>query len=449
MVDFFSTIETIISQILSPLNWIMLLLIIGGGIYLTVISKANPLMRIVSGFKLMIRKDSSSIGISRFQALSAVLAATVGLGNISGVSIAINQGGPGVLVWMWVTALIGATIKFFSASLAVNLRMKDENGEYLGGPMYYMSLGIKKWGRPLAIWFSIAGLVGVLPAFTANQLTQSYIDVLNPNEFINLGIFGWKLLIGIVFTILTSFVIFGGLKSIVKITSGLVPLMVILYFMLGIYILISNIDAVPSTFYLIFSEAFNFNTIVQGGFWGIVLIGIRRAIFSSESGVGLAPIYHGQSTTKQGTDEGLVGMLGPILDTILVCTITGLIIIISGAYLESDLNGIVLSLEAFRRLFFGFGDYLLIVMISIFGISTLFTYSYYGVKCYGFLTTPTKGKYYNIIYVTAIIISSILTVEIVIGLIDIAFALMAIPNMIAIIYLSKIVTKEMKSRSWI
>jgi len=449
MVDFFSTIETIISQIISPLNWIMLLLIIGGGIYLTVISKANPLMRIVSGFKLMIRKDSSSIGISRFQALSAVLAATVGLGNISGVSIAINQGGPGVLVWMWVTALIGATIKFFSASLAVNLRMKDDNGEYLGGPMYYMSLGIKKWGRPLAIWFSIAGLVGVLPAFTANQLTQSYIDVLNPNEFINLGIFGWKLLIGIVFTILTSFVIFGGLKSIVKITSGLVPLMVILYFMLGIYILISNIDAVPSTFYLIFSEAFNFNTIVQGGFWGIVLIGIRRAIFSSESGVGLAPIYHGQSTTKQGTDEGLVGMLGPILDTILVCTITGLIIIISGAYLESDLNGIVLSLEAFRRLFFGFGDYLLIVMISIFGISTLFTYSYYGVKCYGFLTTPTKGKYYNIIYVTAIIISSILTVEIVIGLIDIAFALMAIPNMIAVIYLSKIVTKEMKSRSWI
>ena len=315
--------------------------------------------------------------------------------------------------------------------------------------MYYMSLGIKKWGRPLAIWFSIAGLIGVLPAFTANQLTQSYIDVLNPNQFLNLGNIGWKLIIGIVFTILTSFVIFGGLKSIVKVTSGLVPIMVILYFILGIYILIANMDVVPSTFYLIFSEAFNLNTIVQGGFWGLVLIGIRRAVFSSESGVGLAPIYHGQSTTKKATDEGLVGMLGPILDTILVCTITGLIIIISGAYLESDLNGIVLSLEAFRRLFFGFGDYLLIVMISIFGISTLFTYSYYGVKCYGFLTTPKKGKYYNIIYVAAIIVSSILTVEIVIGLIDIAFALMAIPNMIAIIYLSKLVTKEMKSRSWI
>ena len=449
MADLFNIIESIINQIIQPLNWVMLFLIIGGGVYLTIISKAKPLMRMVSGFKLMLRKDASNIGISRFQALSAVLAATVGLGNISGVSIAIHQGGPGVLVWMWITALIGASIKFFSASLAVSLRIKNENGDYLGGPMYYMSIGIKKWGRPLAIWFSIAGLIGVLPAFTANQLTQSYIDVLHPNEFLDIGNLRWRLIIGIIFTILTSFVIFGGLKSIVKVTSNLVPVMVILYFIIGVYILISNIDSVPSTFYLIFSEAFNFNTIVQGGFWGLVLIGIRRAVFSSESGVGLAPIYHGQSTTKQGTDEGLVGMLGPILDTILVCTITGLIIIISGAYLDSNLNGIVLSLEAFRILFFGFGDYILIIMISVFGISTLFTYSYYGVKCFGFLTTPKNGKYYNIIYVIAIIISSILTVEIVIGLIDIAFALMAIPNMIAIIYLSKIVTQEMKSRSWI
>ena len=449
MTSLFDSIENFINLIIVPLNWAMLFLIIGGGIYLTFISRANPLMKISQGFNLLLKKDNSSIGISRFQALSAVLAATVGLGNISGVSIAIHQGGPGVLVWMWITALIGATIKFFSCSLAVSLSDKDKSGNYLGGPMYYMTLGIKKWGRPLAIWFSVAGLVGVLPAFTANQLTQSYIDVLNPNDFLNIGNGYWKLIIGIVFTILTSFVIFGGLKSIVKVTSGLVPIMVVLYFLLGIFILISNASVVPSTFALIFNEAFNFNTMVQGGFWGLVLIGIRRAVFSSESGVGLAPIYHGQSTSKKGTDEGLVGMLGPILDTILVCTITGLIIIISGAYLESDLNGIVLSLEAFRRLFFGFGDYILIIMISVFGISTLFTYSYYGVKCYGFLTKPEKGKYYNFVYIGAIIISSILTVEIVIGLIDVAFALMAIPNMIAIIYLSKIVTNEMKERSWI
>jgi len=449
MTDLFNSIELAINNIITPLNWIMLFLIIGGGIYLLFISKGSQLFRIKSGFNLMLKKDQSSIGISRFQALSAVLAATVGLGNISGVSIAINQGGPGVLVWMWITALIGASIKFFSCSLAVHLRDKDKEGNYLSGPMYYMKLGIQKWGKPLAIWFSIAGLIGVLPAFTANQLTQSYIDVLNPNEFLNIGDLMWKLVIGLIFTFLTSLVIFGGLRSIVKVTSGLVPLMVMLYFILGLFILISNFQLIPSTFTLIFSEAFNFNTMVQGGFWGLVLIGIRRAIFSSESGVGLAPIYHGQSTSKKGTDEGLVAMLGPILDTILICTITGLIIIISGAYQKSDLNGILLSLEAFRILFYGFGDYLLIIMISIFGISTLFTYSYYGVKCYGFLTTPEKGKFYNLIYVASIIISSILTVEIVIGLIDIAFALMAIPNMIAIIYLSKIVTREMKSRLWI
>ena len=348
MLELFDIIEDYINQIIVPLNWLMLFLIIGGGIYLTLISRANPLRKISQGFKLLLKKDNSAVGISRFQALSAVLAATVGLGNISGVSIAIHQGGPGVLVWMWVTALIGATIKFFSCSLAVSLREKDNNGEYLGGPMYYMTLGIKKWGKPLAIWFSVAGLIGVLPAFTANQLTQSYIDVLKPNAMFDIGNGNWKLVIGVIFTILTSIVIFGGLKSIVRVTSGLVPIMVILYFILGLFILVSNASVVPSTFLLIFSEAFNFNTMVQGGFWGLVLIGIRRAVFSSESGVGLAPIYHGQSSTKHGTDEGFVGMLGPILDTILVCTITGLIIIISGAYLESDLNGIVLSLEAFR-----------------------------------------------------------------------------------------------------
>ena len=257
MASLFDSIENFINLLIVPLNWVMLFLIIGGGIYLTVISRANPLMKISRGFNLLLKKDNSSIGISRFQALSAVLAATVGLGNISGVSIAIHQGGPGVLVWMWVTALIGATIKFFSCSLAVSLRDKDNDGNYLGGPMYYMTLGIKKWGRPLAIWFSVAGLVGVLPAFTANQLTQSYIDVLDPNSFLNIGDGNWKLIIGVIFTILTSFVIFGGLKSIVKVTSGLVPVMVVLYFLLGIFILIANLNVVPSTFALIFSEAFN------------------------------------------------------------------------------------------------------------------------------------------------------------------------------------------------
>ena len=426
----------------------MLIAVLGGGIYLCIVSKLYPLTKIKFAFKLLLSKNKNK-GISRFQALSAVLAATVGLGNISGVAIAIHMGGPGVLVWMWVTAIIGMIIKFYSCSLSVQIRKLNDDGTILGGPMYYMSLGIKNWGKFLAIFFSIAGLFGVLPAFTANQLTQTYINVINPNDYISLGDFQWKLITGIILAIISSFVIFGGLKKIIKVTSSLVPLMVGLYFFMGLFILSYNYNLVVPTFKLIFIDAFNINTLVTGGLWGLIILGVRRAVFSNESGVGNAPMYHGQSQSKLGTNEGLVAMLGPLLDTILVCTITGLIVIISGAYLDESLNGIVLTLEAFRLLFFGFGDELLMIMVFIFGISTLLTYSYYGVKCFGFLTSIKYGHFYNYLYIFTIILSSVVTVELVIGLIDLSFALMTIPNMVAIIYLSKKVNKEMIKRSWI
>ena len=448
MNDFITIIENILNQLISSLEWFMLIAVLGGGIYLCIVSKLYPLTKIKFAFKLLLSKNKNK-GISRFQALSAVLAATVGLGNISGVAIAIHMGGPGVLVWMWVTAIIGMIIKFYSCSLSVQIRKLNDDGTILGGPMYYMSLGIKNWGKFLAIFFSIAGLFGVLPAFTANQLTQTYINVINPNDYISLGDFQWKLITGIILAIISSFVIFGGLKKIVKVTSSLVPLMVGLYFFLGLFILSYNYNLVVPTFKLIFIEAFNINTLVTGGLWGLIILGVRRAVFSNESGVGNAPMYHGQSQSKLGTNEGLVAMLGPLLDTILVCTITGLIVIISGAYLDESLNGIVLTLEAFRLLFFGFGDELLMIMVFIFGISTLLTYSYYGVKCFGFLTSIKYGHFYNYLYIFTIILSSVVTVELVIGLIDLSFALMTIPNMVAIIYLSKKVNKEMIKRSWI
>jgi len=446
--DFITIIENILNQLISSLEWVMLIAVLGGGIYLCFSSKLYPLTKIKSAFNLLLSKNENK-GISRFQALSAVLAATVGLGNISGVAIAIHMGGPGVLVWMWVTAIIGMIIKFYSCSLSVQIRKLNDDGTILGGPMYYMSLGIKNWGKFLAVFFSIAGLFGVLPAFTANQLTQTYINVVNPNDYISLGDFQWKLITGIILALISSFVIFGGLKKIVKVTSSLVPLMVGLYFFMGLFILSYNYDLVFPTFKLIFIEAFNINTAVTGGLWGLIILGVRRAVFSNESGVGNAPMYHGQSQSKLGTEEGLVAMLGPLLDTILVCTITGLIVIISGAYLDESLNGIVLTLEAFRLLFFGFGDELLMLMVFVFGISTLLTYSYYGVKCFGFLTNIKYGYLYNYLYIITIILSSVVTVELVISLIDLSFALMTIPNMIAIIYLSKSVKKEMIKRSWI
>lgn len=442
------TLENLFKLIIRPLEWVMLVAVIGGGVFLLVHSKGIPLLKLKPAFRLLFLKEKAQ-GISRFQALSAVLAATVGLGNISVVAIAIHMGGPGVLVWMWLTALIGMIIKFYSCTLAVQLREKETNGDPLGGPMFYMQLGIKKWGKPLAIWFSVAGLFGVLPAFTANQLTQTFINVVQPDSIVTLGAFQWKFIIGILLSISSSFVIFGGLKSIVRVTSNLVPAMVGLYLMMGIFILFSNSQMVFPTIGLIFREAFNMETAVTGGFWGLVILGVRRAVFSNESGVGNAPMYHGQSQSSMGTDEGLVAMLGPLLDTVLVCSITGLIVIISGSYLLPDLNGIVLTLEAFRRLFYGIGDQLLLLMVFVFGVSTLFTYSYYGVKCFGFLTHKKWGHYYNYFYVGSIILSALVTVEVVIGIIDIAFALMCIPNMFALVYLAKGVKKEMRERKWL
>tara|TARA_B100001142_G_scaffold316621_1_gene356595 strand:- start:32 stop:1378 length:1347 start_codon:yes stop_codon:yes gene_type:complete len=442
------SIELILSELIAPLEWFMLFFVIGGGLFLIIYSKGYPLTQIKRAFGLLIKKEKDQ-GISRFQALSAVLAATVGLGNISGVAIAIHMGGPGVLVWMWLTAILGSIIKFFSCSLSVQLREKESNGEPLGGPMYYMTLGIKEWGKPLAVFFSIAGIFGVLPAFTANQLTQTFMNVIDPNQYVLLGDLGWKILIGVILSIVSATVIFGGLRSIVKVTSNLVPFMVCLYFLMGVFILSKNASSIIPTFKLIFLEAFNTNTAVAGGFWGLIILGVRRAVFSNESGVGNAAMYHGQSQSRKGTDEGLVAMLGPLLDTVLVCSITGLIVIISGAYKIPELNGIVLTLEAFRILFFGFGDILLLLMVSVFGVSTLLTYSYYGVKCFGFLTHSKWGNMYNYFYIGSIIFSAIVTVEVVIGIIDLAFALMCIPNMIAILWLSPHVKKEMQSRNWI
>ena len=441
-------LENILQLLLSPLEWLMLLSVIGGGLYLFIHSKGVPLTKIKPAFQLLFSREQTP-GISRFQALSAVLAATVGLGNISGVAIAIHMGGPGVLVWMWLTALLGMLIKFYSCTLAVQLRETEDHGEPLGGPMYYMKLGLKKWGRPLGLWFAVAGLFGVLPAFTANQLTQTFMDVTQPNTLLNLGSLQWKFIIGVLLAVASAVVIFGGLHAIVKVTANLVPLMVGLYFFMGLFILFSNAAEVVPTLQLIISEAFNLDTAVTGGFWGLVLLGVRRAVFSNESGVGNAPMYHGQSQTKQGTDEGLVAMLGPLLDTVLVCTITGLIVIISGAYRSPELNGIVLTLEAFRLLFFGFGDQLLLLMVFVFGISTLFTYSYYGVKCFGFLTSKKWGPYYNYFYIGSIIFSALVTVEVVIGIIDLAFALMCIPNMISMLLLAPHVKKEMQARKWL
>ncbi|MET7030537.1 alanine/glycine:cation symporter family protein [Sediminicola luteus] len=444
-----NVINDFLASVLPYTEWVMLFLIIGGGLFLVFYSKLLPYRYFRHAIAITSGKYDNPDDpgeVSHLQALSSAVAATVGLGNISGVAIAIYLGGPGVVFWIWVTALVGMCIKFYSCSLAIMFRGNDSDGNLQGGPMYYITKGMGIKAKPLAVFFCIAGLFGVLPAFTVNQFTQTLMGVIQPNENIALlGDFNWKLGIGIVLSIITSFVIFGGLKKIAKVATAIVPFMVLVYLIAVIYIMIINAGQIFPSLKLIFVEAFNFKTAVQGGLWGLIIIGIRRAVFSNESGVGNAPMYHGQSKTNEPIQEGLVAMLGPFIDTIVVCTLTAVVILLSGAHLEAENNGITMTLIAFEKSLYGVGDILLMVVVAAFALSTLFTYSYYGTKCLSFLTNAKIGKYYNHIYILSITFAAVASVDLVVNLIDLSFALMVIPNMIAVLYLAPKVNQAMKT----
>ncbi|NJB72885.1 AGCS family alanine or glycine:cation symporter [Saonia flava] len=441
-------INDFISSIIPYAEKIMFLLLIGGGIFLAFYSRFLPYRYFGHAIAITNGKhdDPNAKGeVSHLQALSSAVAATVGLGNISGVAIAIYMGGPGVVFWIWMTALIGMCIKFYSCSLAIMYRGTDSEGNLQGGPMFYITLGMGKKWKPLATFFCIAGLFGFLGVFTANQFTQTFMNVVNPNETLyELGDFNWKLIIGILLAVITSFVIFGGLKKIAKVATTIVPFMVLVYFVAVAVVMFMNASDIWPSLKLIFTEAFNFKTAVAGGLMGLIILGVRRAMFSNEAGLGSAPMYHGQSKTDEPIKEGLVAMLGPFIDTIIVCTLTAIVIILSGAYLEAESNGIVMTLIAFKKSLFGYGDILLMVIVAAFALSTLFTYSYYGVKSLSFLTNAKIGRYYNWYFVATIVFAAVASVDLVINLIDLAYSLMVIPNMIAVLYLAPKVNEASK-----
>jgi len=442
-------INSFLSSLIPYAEWAMLFFVICGGLFLVFYSRFLPYryFRHAIGITAGKYDDPEDPGeVSHLQALSSAVAATVGLGNISGVAIAIYMGGPGVIFWIWITAIIGMCIKFYSCSLAIMYRQSDAQGNLQGGPMYYITQGMGQRAKPLAVFFCIAGLVGFLGVFTANQFTQTFMNVVEPDQSIALlGETNWKWIIGIVLAVITSLVIFGGLKKIAKVATAIVPFMVVLYFLAVAVVMINNAGQILPSLQLIVTEAFDFDTMVKGGFWGLVILGVRRAVFSNEAGLGSAPMYHGQSKTKEPIQEGLVSMLGPFLDTIVVCTLTALVIILSGAYLEAESNGILMTLIAFEKSLFGYGDVLLMLIVAAFALSTLFTYSYYGVKCLSFLTNPKIGKWFNVYFVATIIFAAVATVDLVINLIDLAYALMCIPNMIAVLYLAPKVNTAMKT----
>ncbi len=445
-------LDLFISEIAS-LAWglPLLILLIGGGLYLLVRIQFLPFRYLGHAIAVLRGKydiETDSGEISHFQALTTALSATVGMGNIAGVAVAIALGGPGAVFWMWVSAVIGMSTKFFTATLAILYRGKDSEGKIQGGPMYFIMEGLGRKWKPLAVIFSIAGLVGALPVFNVNQLTQAINDILLKPAGLYYG-FSSDLIIGIVLVLITSIVILGGLSRISKTASKLVPAMVVFYFIMVLIILGVHIDVLPYYFKLIFTDAFSASfykgdAFLGGIVGGLILLGIRRGAFSNEAGIGTAPMAHGAAKTNEPIREGLVAMLGPAIDTLIVCTLTALTILVTGVWQSSDANGVSLTATAFADGIPNFGKYALLLCIAVFSISSLFSYSYYGTKCMSFLFGAKYQGYYNYIYIVSIIMGATTSLTMMINLIDTFFALMAVPTMTATILLAPRVIKEAK-----
>ncbi|WP_435373103.1 alanine/glycine:cation symporter family protein [Aequorivita marina] len=429
----------------------LLILLVGGGLYLLIRIRFLPFRYLGHAVAVLRGKYDSEDDageITHFQALTTALSATVGMGNIAGVAVAIAIGGPGAVFWMWVSAVIGMSTKFFTATLAILYRGKDSEGNIQGGPMYFIVEGLGKRWIPLAVVFSVAGLVGALPVFNVNQLTQAINDILLKPAGLYNG-FTTDLIIGLVLAAITAIVILGGLSRISKTASKLVPGMVVLYFVLVLTILGIHIDVVPKYLGLIFTDAFSANfykgdAFLGGVIGGIILLGIRRGAFSNEAGIGTAPMAHGAAKTNEPIREGLVAMLGPAIDTLVICTLTALAILVTGVWQSSEANGVSLTASAFEESIPYVGKYALLACISVFSISSLFSYSYYGSKCMSFLFGAKNKGIYNYFYIISILVGATTSLSMMINLIDTFFAMMAIPTMTATIILAPKVIKRAK-----
>jgi AGCS family alanine or glycine:cation symporter len=428
--------------IVSFANWIwgtpMLVLLMGGGLILLFHSGFVPFRKIGHAISLLRGKYDDDLApgqITSFQALSAAIAATVGLGNISGVAIAINMGGPGAIFWMWISAFVGMATKYYSCSLAIMFRGKDSAGTVQGGPMYVIEEGMGKKFKFLSIIFSVAGVIGLLAIFQANQLSAVFRAVmLEPAGIESTETVRW--IIGITMMVLVAFVVLGGIKRIAAVASRLVPLMVVLYFVTVLIIVGKNFVDVPEMLWLIISDAFTGKAAAGGVVGAVIITGARRAAFSNEAGIGTAPMVHGASKNREPIREGLIAMLGPFIDTIVVCTLTALVIMLTGVWQTTEADGVRLTLNAFESALPGIGKYLLMSAVLIFALSTMFTYSYYGHKCFNYLFGAKRADFYNYFYLITIVAGAVASLEVVISLVDGMYAIMAIPTMISTIYLA-------------
>lgn len=424
-------------------------LLVGGGVFFAIYSRLAPYRYFKHSVELLRGKydDPNDPGdINHFQALSSALAATVGLGNISGVAVAIFVGGPGALFWMWISAILGVSTKFFTCTLSILYRGKDSRGDIQGGPMYVIMEGLGSKWKPLAILFALGGLFGPLPIFQANQLTQILRDVIyEPAGWgMDGGFFMANFLTGVGLAGLVSLVIFGGIKRIGHVAARMVPFMVVLYFFSVLYILFIHIADIPEYFILVFTDAFTAQAALGGAVAEIVRTGIQRGAFSNEAGIGTESLAHGAAKTKEPVREGIVAMMGPVIDTIIICTMTAMAILVTDVWRGAEDNGITMTLMAFMEVYGPAGAYVLIASVVIFAISSMLTYSYYGSKCLGFLIGAERQHYYNYFYVVTIILGAVVSIDAVINFIDGMFAIMAIPTMISALLLSPKVREAAK-----
>ena len=430
--DFISSINGIVW---GPL---MLTLLALTGIYLTLGLKGLTLLKVPTAFKTLWKgreEDENKGDISGFNALMTSMSATVGTGNIAGVATAIALGGPGALFWMWCIALIGMATKFSEAVLAVHYREKDEKGEYIGGPMYYIKNGLSsKWtwmGTAFAIFGMIAGF-GIGNTVQANSVA----DVM----YADYGIPTWAT--GLALASLAALVILGGIKRIAHVAGKLVPFMAIAYILSALIVVLMNADQIPAAFAIILESAFN-PVSATGGFagatvWAAIRYGVARGVFSNEAGLGSAPIAHASAQTKHPVQQGLIAMLGTFIDTLIICTLTGLVIVLTGAW-QSGENGASLSSLAFSQALPSVGTHIVSFGLAIFAFTTVLGWSVYGEKCTEYLFGVKSVIVFRCAWIIAIPLGAMAQLDFVWLLADTLNALMAIPNLIALLLLSPVV----------
>lgn len=418
-------------------------LLLGGGIYFSFRSKLIPILYFKQAFKLMVKKNPSDKGISSFESISSQVAGIVGMGNISGVAVAISLGGPGAIFWMWVTAFLGMITKFYTCSLSVLYR-KQSNSENYGGPMYVIMNGLGKKWKLLAIIFSFFGLLGVSPIFQSNQIIEVINSVVIKENFLFNNKFYNDLALGLFLSVLVGIVILGGIKRIGKVASKIAPVMVLFYMLTVFYIMSLNYDMILPSLFKIVEDAFSANSVLGGSVGSLILIGARRASFSNEAGIGTAPIIHASSKTDDPIEEGMVSMIGPFIDTLIVCTLTALCILVTQSWTDYNFAGIEMVASAFNKSMPTYGSFILLITTFSFAVTTLFSLSFFGERCMAFLLGEKNKYIYRYLYLCLIMIGSVSSLKFVLSLIDLSYGIMAFPTVISALILAPEIDKLAK-----